>query len=67
MQIYTKDGIQLNVDVVTERDHFNVEVDGAFWCSCDNLREIGEEINLLIQTPKEDIMTRICDIKRSYK
>ena len=33
------------VDVRKVREHYEVYVDGKFYCSCDNLREVDEELN----------------------
>lgn len=32
------------VDVRTVREHYEVYVDGRFYCSCDNLREVDKEL-----------------------
>ena len=33
------------VDVRKVKEHFEIYVDGKFYRSCDNLREVDEELN----------------------
>ena len=58
MQIYIKDGSQIDIEVKGERNHLVVRVDGRFWCSCDNLREVGEEVSILASLSKDEIYER---------
>ena len=37
-----------NIEVIPEREHYVILVDGKFHCSCDNMREVDEEIDELL-------------------
>ena len=37
----------MKIEVRRERDHYKVEVDGEFWCTCDSMREVDEEIEYI--------------------
>lgn len=55
MQIYTRDGEPLKVEVTNEQEHLVVTVNGKRWCSCDSLREVGEEIFILAGMERSEI------------
>jgi len=37
--------LQLNIEVRKVREHYEIYVNGDFYCSCDNRREVDEELS----------------------
>jgi hypothetical protein len=44
MRVYDAQGREHTIDVIKERDHYTIEVNGHFFCSCDNNQEVNDEI-----------------------
>ena len=41
------------IKVVQVRGHYEIQVHGEFYCSCDNLLEVVEEVNALVYEKEE--------------
>ena len=48
IKAYDADNLEHTIDVIKERDHYTVEVDRRFYCSCDNRKEVDAEIPAVI-------------------
>ena len=52
MRAYDVNGHEHRIDVKKEREHYTIEVDNHLYCSCDNMREVREEIPALVRMYK---------------
>lgn len=44
IKAYDKSGQEHRIDVIKEKEHYMIEIDGRFYCSCDDQKEVDEEI-----------------------
>jgi hypothetical protein len=52
------DGCEHSIDIIKERGHYTVEVDGRFYCSCDTLSEVDEEIPAILNIYEYSLVRR---------
>lgn len=48
IKAYDADNLEHTIDIIKERDHYTVEVDHHFYCSCDSQKEVDAEIPAVI-------------------
>ena len=44
----TPTGSYFYVDTVRDQDKYTITCNGGFWCTCDNQKEVNEEIELIV-------------------
>lgn len=59
MVVYDECGLEHRIDYKKEREHYVVEVDHRFYCSCDNIKEVNEEIPAIMDACGFDYVRRI--------
>lgn len=47
--VYDVDGREHRINVIKEREHYMIEIDHEFFCSCDNRREVDEMIPVILR------------------
>lgn len=48
-----KEGKSMTVKIIPVREHFEVHIDGEFYCSADTLSEAKQDINNYIDAQRE--------------
>lgn len=59
--VYDVNGYKHSIDVIKEREHYTIEVDGRFYCSCDTLDEANEEIPAILSVYEYSLIRRMSD------
>ena len=61
MVVYDMQGCEHPIDIIKEREHYTIEVDGRFYCSCDTLDEANEEIPAILSIYEYSLTRRMSD------
>lgn len=47
--VYDREQLEHKIEAKKEKDHFVIEVDSKFYCSCDNWKEVNEEVPAIME------------------